>query len=129
MADLDISHNIFTADGSLYFKSKIAEKKADIPSYSNNKLVQEKEHLAYKKLLMTDKLDANNLSPAKTTTYKIYLNDVNDLINKIDTRLRSGEGRGRKSRKSRKSRSRNGRSRKGRKGRKSRKSRKGRSRK
>ena len=124
MADLDISHNIFTADGSLYFKSKIAEKKADIPSYSNNKLVQEKEHLAYKKLLMTDKLDANNLSPAKATTYKIYLDDVNDLINKIDTRLRSGEGRGRKSRKSRKSRSRNGR-----KGRKSRKSRKSKSRK
>jgi hypothetical protein len=27
MADLDISQNIFTADGSLYFKSKIAEKK------------------------------------------------------------------------------------------------------
>lgn len=31
MADLDISQNIFTENGSLYFKNKIAEKKLAFP--------------------------------------------------------------------------------------------------
>ena len=123
MADLDVSQNILTENGSLYFKSKIAEKTDGIPSYTLDKLRQEKEHLAYKKRLMVNNLDANIFSSGDATTYKIYLDDVNDLINKIDARLNTGEGKGRKKRKSRRNGSRKSR-RKSRKGRKSRRNRK-----
>ena len=119
MADLDISANIFSEIGSRYFKNKIVEKKIEIPSYSNAKLLQEKEHLEFKKHLMNNMLESDGFSPAQKITYEIYLKDVEDLINDIDARLLEGGAR-KKSRSRRKSIKRKCRkSRKGRKGRKS----------
>lgn len=95
MADLDISNNIFTENGSRNFKNKIAEKKRDIPTYSNAKLVNEKEHLVFRKHQMIDKLGEDIFSPSQKTTYEIYLKDVGDVINSVDSRLGRGRGRGR----------------------------------
>ena len=103
MADLDISNNIFTENGSRNFKNKIAEKKRDIPTYSNAKLVSEKEHLVFRKHQMTDKLGEDLFSPAQKTTYEIYLKDVGDVINSVDSRLGRGRGRGKGKRKGNKS--------------------------
>ena len=103
MADLDISNNIFTENGSRNFKNKIAEKKRDIPTYSNAKLVNEKEHLVFRKHQMIDKLGEEHFSPAQKTTYEIYLKDVGDVINSVDSRLGRGRGRGKGKRKGNKS--------------------------
>lgn len=104
MSDLDISNNIFTENGSSYFKNRIAQKKLAIPNYSNVQLVNEKEHLTFRKHQMTDRLSEDIFSPAQKTTYEIYLKDVEDLINAIDARLLELAGGTRKGRKSRKSR-------------------------
>lgn len=105
MSDLDVSNNIFTENGSRYFKNTIAQKKLAIPNYSRAQLLKEKEHLDFRKYLMNDRLETGGLSEHQKTIYEIYLKDVNDLINAIDARLSelAGGARTRKSRKSRKS--------------------------
>jgi hypothetical protein len=107
MGDLDVSPNIFSENGSRYFKNKIAEKKINIPNYSNNELRQEKEHLEYKKIRMIEILNSGNFSPAQKNTYEIYLKDVEDLINAVDARLLEG-GTKKRRRKSRTTRKRKG---------------------
>ena len=113
MANLDITATIFTEHGSRSFKNTIAQKKSSVNNYSNADLLREKEHLEFKRSRMIEKLNNLEISPANETTYKIYLDDITDIINKIDARLASGEGRarGKSSRsKSRRSKSRRGRS-------------------
>jgi hypothetical protein len=114
MADLDISNNIFTENGSRNFKNKIAEKKRDIPTYSNAKLVSEKEDLEFRKSRMNERLGEDLFSPAQKTIYEIYLKDVGDVINAIDARLL--EGGTRKSKRRRKSYKRKSYKRKGKRG-------------
>ena len=87
MSDLDVSNNIFTENGSRYFKNTIAQKKIEIPNYSRAQLLKEKEHLDFRKYLMNDRLETGGLSEHQKTIYEIYLKDVNDLINAIDARL------------------------------------------
>jgi hypothetical protein len=116
MADLDISNNIFTENGSRNFKNKIAEKKRDIPTYSNAKLVNEKEHLVFRKHQMTDRISEDLFSPAQKTTYEIYLKDVGDVINSVDSRLGRGKGKGRGNKSKRKGKGKSKRKGKGKRG-------------
>jgi hypothetical protein len=90
MSDLNVSNDIFSENVSRDFKNKIAQKKIAIPNYSRAQLLQEKEHLDFRKYLMNDKLETGDLSEHQKTIYEIYLKDVNDLINAIDARLLEG---------------------------------------
>ena len=90
MSDLNVSNDIFSENVSRDFKNKIAQKKIAIPNYSRAQLLQEKEHLDFRKYLMNDKLETGGLSEHQKTIYEIYLKDVEDLINAIDARLSRG---------------------------------------
>jgi hypothetical protein len=90
MSDLNVSPDVFSEEGSLYFKNKIAEKKRDILIFSDNELREEKEYLEFRKHQMTRLIETGGFSPAQKITYEIYLKDVEDLINAIDARLSRG---------------------------------------
>lgn len=87
MSDLNVSNDIFTENVSRDFKNKIARKKIEIPNYSRAQLVNEKEHLELRKFRMNDRLGEDLFSEHQKSIYKIYLQDVEDLINAIDARL------------------------------------------
>ena len=102
--NLNVSDNIFTTNGSQYFKTNINHIKEAITFDNPAQLRFKKGNLEKKKIEMNKRLSEDLFSPDKKTTYEIYLKDVEDLINAIDARLSELAGGTRKSRKRRKSR-------------------------
>ncbi len=105
MANLNVSDNIFTENGSLYFKNSINHIKEEITFDNPAHLRFKKVILEEKKIEMNKRLREDHFSPAHKTTYEIYLKDVEDLINAIDARLSELAGGTRKSRRRRRRRS------------------------
>ena len=101
--NLNVSNNIFTTNGSQYFKTNINHIKDAISFDDPAHLRFKKENLENTKFQMNERLSENTFSPHQKTTYETYLKDVEDLINAIDARLLelAGGDRKRKSRRRR----------------------------
>jgi hypothetical protein len=106
MSNLDISPNIFTHNGSLYFKNMIVDTKLQIPNYSTEQLNVILNDLINRRTQMTHAIESGGMyygGSFKTFTiheiasYKTYLDDVKDIITLVENRLNSGQGIKRKS--------------------------------
>jgi hypothetical protein len=102
--NLNVSDNIFTTNGSQYFKTNINHIKEAITFDNPAGLRFKKRNLEDTKIKMNKRLGEDVFSDHQKTTYEIYLKDVEDLINDIDARLLELSGGTRKGRKSRRRR-------------------------
>ncbi len=103
-----VDANLFTENGSSYFKRTIQSKKALIERYSIRELRRELAELEFRQFQMNKILEDNGIfnpnngiefSEADRLTYQSYRNDVSELISMIKERLLElGEGIDKKSR-------------------------------
>ena len=96
MSDLMVDADLFTKNGSLYFKRTIEYKKTLVPTYSIRELKNELGDLEFRQRQMNEKLQNNGIfnynsgrefTEADKLTYQSYRNDVSQVISMIKNRL------------------------------------------
>ena len=96
MSDLMVDANLFTENGSSYFKRTIQSKKALIETYSIRELRRELAELEFRQFQMNKILEDNGIfntnngiefSESDRLTYESYRKDVSGLITRIKDRL------------------------------------------